>query len=59
MLEAKCPNCLSRAEVDDDLSFVECKKCDYHDTYENYIETMRDKAENMANDFQSNWYQRN
>lgn len=59
MLEAKCPNCLSRAEVDDDLLFVECKNCDYHDTYENYIETMRDKAENMANDFQSNWYQRN
>jgi Zn ribbon nucleic-acid-binding protein len=59
MLEAKCPHCLNRAEVDDDLSFVECKNCDYHDTYENYIESMRDKAENMANDFQSNWYQRN
>jgi len=59
MLEAKCPHCLGRAEVDDDLLFVECRNCDYHDTYENYIETMRDKAENMANDFQSNWYQRN
>ena len=59
MLEAKCPHCLGRAEVDDDLSFVECRNCDYHDTYENYIETMRDKAENMSNDFQSNWYQRN
>ena len=59
MLEAKCPYCLGRAEVDDDLSFVECRNCDYHDTYENYIETMREKAENMSSDFQSNWYQRN
>jgi len=33
MLEAKCPHCLGRAEVDDDLSFVECRNCDYHDTY--------------------------
>ncbi len=59
MLEAKCPYCLKRAEVDEDLSLVECKNCDYRDTYENYINTMREKAENMACDFQSNWYQRN
>lgn len=52
MLEAKCPTCSKRAQVDNDLSIVECKECNYRDTYENYIETMKEKVEKMAFDYQ-------
>lgn len=55
MLEAKCPNCSKHAEVDDDLSFVDCRYCNYHESYENYIETMRGKVENMADNFHRLW----
>ncbi len=52
MLEAKCPNCSKRAQVDNELSIVECKECNYRDIYENYIETMKEKVEKMAFDYQ-------
>jgi Zn ribbon nucleic-acid-binding protein len=52
MLEAKCPSCSKRAQVDNELSIVECKECNYRDTYENYIETMKEKVEKMAFDYQ-------
>ena len=52
MLDAKCPKCDNRAQVDDDVTRVECKNCGYTDIYENYIETMNSKAENMADNYQ-------
>ena len=52
MLDAKCPKCDNRAQVDDDVTRVECKNCGYKDNYENYIETMKSKAENMADNYQ-------
>jgi ribosomal protein S27AE len=52
LLDAKCPKCDNRAQVDDDAKRVECKKCGYIDNYENYIETMKSKAENMADNYQ-------
>jgi DNA-directed RNA polymerase subunit RPC12/RpoP len=52
MLEAKCPRCSKHAQVDNELSFVECNNCNYRDTYENYIETMKEKVEEMAFDYQ-------
>jgi DNA-directed RNA polymerase subunit RPC12/RpoP len=52
MLEAKCARCSKHAQVDNELSFVECNNCNYRDTYENYIETMKEKVEGMAFDYQ-------
>ena len=52
MLDAKCPKCDNRAQIDDDVTRVECKNCGYTDNYENYIETMKSKAENMADNYQ-------
>jgi len=52
LLDAKCPKCDYRAQVDDDVTRVECKNCGYIDNYENYIETMKSKAENMADNYQ-------
>lgn len=51
MLEAKCPKCSKRAQVDNCLLFVVCGYCNYRDTYENYIETMKEKVEKMAFDY--------
>ncbi|HEX9317648.1 MAG TPA: zinc-domain-containing protein [Nitrososphaeraceae archaeon] len=55
MLDAKCPHCSKRAEVDDEVSFVHCSSCNYHETYENYIETMKEKVQNMTNDYHIGW----
>jgi predicted nucleic-acid-binding Zn-ribbon protein len=44
--------CNSKAEVSDDMTTVDCKSCGYSDNYENYIEIMKSKAENMADNFQ-------
>ena len=52
MLAAKCPKCNSKAEVSDDMTVVDCKSCGYSDNYENYIDIMKSKAENMADNFQ-------
>lgn len=52
MLYAKCPKCDNKAQVDDDVMKVECKHCGYSDNYENYIEIMKSKAENMADNYQ-------
>jgi DNA-directed RNA polymerase subunit RPC12/RpoP len=57
-LEAKCPECGRRAEVDDDMTEVKCKQCGFHALYEEYIEIMKGKAVNMADDFQMNWDRR-
>jgi DNA-directed RNA polymerase subunit RPC12/RpoP len=54
VLEARCPNCGKRAEVDDEMSQVTCKQCNFHVSYEEYIEIMKGKAINMADDFQMN-----
>ena len=52
LLAAKCPRCNSKAEVSDDMTTVDCKNCGYSDNYESYIEIMKSKAENMADNFQ-------
>jgi hypothetical protein len=55
MLDAKCPQCSNHAKVDDDLSFVDCSFCGYYETYENYIETMKGKVQDMSTDFHIEW----
>jgi predicted nucleic-acid-binding Zn-ribbon protein len=52
MLHAKCPKCDNKAQVNDDMMFVRCKNCGYSDNYENYINIMKSKAENMADNYQ-------
>ena len=52
MLDAKCPKCNNKAQVSHDMMAIECKNCGYSDNYENYLEIMQSKAENMADNFQ-------
>ena len=55
MLEAKCPQCGNRAEVNNDMSKVECRHCGFSASYDDYIEIMKGKAVDIADNFQMNW----
>ena len=52
MLDAKCPQCNDKAQVSEDMTTINCKNCGYSDSYESYIEKMKVKAENMADNFE-------
>jgi len=55
MLEARCPECGKKAQVDDDMSKVECAHCGFSKSYDDYIEIMKGKAVDIADNFQANW----
>jgi DNA-directed RNA polymerase subunit RPC12/RpoP len=54
-IEAKCPNCNNKALVNEDMTEVNCKACSFTSSYEDYLETMKTKAVQMASDLQLNW----
>ena len=53
VLEAKCPKCSRRAEMDFDTQEINCRFCGFHALYEEYLEIMKGRAEVMADDFQA------
>ena len=55
MLDAKCPKCDKKAEVNDEMTEVNCPYCLTKIPYDEYIELMKEKALNMGIEFQSNW----
>lgn len=55
MLEARCPECGKKAQVDDEMSKVECTHCGFSKSYDDYIEIMKGKAVDIADNFQANW----
>jgi endogenous inhibitor of DNA gyrase (YacG/DUF329 family) len=55
MLEAKCPNCGKKAEVNDNLSEVKCGHCGFFSSYNDYIEIMKGRAVDLSDNFQMNW----
>jgi tRNA(Ile2) C34 agmatinyltransferase TiaS len=55
MLEAKCPECGKKAEVSEDMSEVKCKRCGFSASYDNYIEIMKGKAADIADNYQASW----
>jgi DNA-directed RNA polymerase subunit RPC12/RpoP len=54
VLEAKCPECAHRAELDDDMKEVNCSHCGFHALYDEYIEIMKGRAAVMGDEFQTN-----
>jgi hypothetical protein len=54
MLEAKCYKCDKKAEVNDEMTEVNCSHCLAKISYEEYLEIMKEKALNMGIDFQNN-----
>jgi hypothetical protein len=55
MLEAKCPRCSKKAEVNDKMTEVKCRHCAFIASYDDYIEIMKGKAVDFADDFQMSW----
>ena len=55
MLEAKCPECGKKALVNDEMSEVKCNYCGFGATYDDYIEVMKGKAVDIADNFQMNF----
>ena len=55
VLEAKCPQCDRRAEVDEEMIEVNCKHCGFRARYDEYVEIMKGRAVSMTDDFQMNW----
>jgi DNA-directed RNA polymerase subunit RPC12/RpoP len=58
VLEAKCPECDKRAEVDEEMIEVNCKHCGFRARYDEYVEIMKGRAVSMTDDFQMNWDRR-
>ena len=55
MLEAKCPDCGKKALVDDEMTEVKCSHCGFVAPYDDYIEIMKSKAVDFADNFQMSW----
>ena len=55
MLEAKCPVCGKRGEVNEEMTEVRCKNCGFFASYDDYIEIMKGKAVDISDNFQLNW----
>ena len=55
MLEAKCHKCDKKAEVNDEMTEVNCSYCLAKISYEEYLEIMKEKELNMSTEFHSNW----
>lgn len=55
MLEAKCPDCSKKAEVNDEMTEVRCGHCGFFATYDDYIEIMKGKAVGISENFQMSW----
>ena len=54
MLEARCPECGKKAQVDDEMSKVTCRHCGFAAGYDEYIEIMKGKALTLSDDYQMN-----
>jgi hypothetical protein len=54
MLDARCPQCGKKAQVDDEMSTVTCQHCGFTSSYEDYLETMKGKALTLSDEYQMN-----
>ncbi|MBA3749829.1 MAG: zinc-domain-containing protein [Nitrosopumilus sp.] len=54
-MDAKCPYCNSKANFNIEKNIIICKKCNIEIDFDKYIETMKEKALNLADNFQENW----
>jgi len=50
-MDAKCPECEKIAILKDDMSDVKCTYCGFTASYDEYIEIMKEKVQNMVADF--------
>lgn len=51
-MDAKCPNCEMRAEVNDEMTNVKCKFCGYEDIFNEYMKKMEERVSGIVFDHQ-------
>ena len=51
-MDAKCPECDKVAILDDEITNVKCPHCGFEAKYEEYLNLMKQKVGQMAEDFQ-------
>lgn len=51
MIKARCPNCEGDAELDENATRVVCKSCGYAADYDDYIESMKGRTQDMSADY--------
>jgi ribosomal protein L37AE/L43A len=54
-IEAKCPTCANKALVNEEMTEVKCRTCGFTATYDNYLEIMKSKALQMADNVHLDW----
>jgi len=51
-MDAKCPKCDKIAILDDEATNVKCPHCGFEAKYEEYLDIMREKVGQLAENFQ-------
>ncbi|MHB8602922.1 MAG: zinc-domain-containing protein [Nitrosotalea sp.] len=51
-MDAKCPECDKVAILDDEATSVKCPHCGFEAKYDDYLNLMRQKVGDMAENFQ-------
>lgn len=54
-MDAKCPICERKAQVNDDMSKVKCGFCGYEDTFEEYMKKMEERVHDLVSDYQDKY----
>ncbi len=50
-MDAKCPECDKVAILDDEITIVKCPHCGFEAKYDDYLDLMRQKVGDMAENF--------
>jgi hypothetical protein len=50
-MDAKCPKCEKKANVNDDMTRVKCPFCGYEDTFDAYMEYMKERVGGIVTNF--------
>ena len=53
-MDAKCPECDKVAILDDEVTSVKCLHCGFEAKYDDYLNLMRQKVGDLAENFQFN-----
>lgn len=55
IMDARCVNCNKRADYNIEKNKIKCQNCGLEIDYDEYLEQMKEKATNLADNFQSSW----
>jgi len=50
-MDAKCPKCEKKAQVSEDMTKVRCTFCGYENTFDAYMEQMKERVGSIVINF--------